>query len=139
MAAWAPRGMADETPAHRFATALQELDSSGDAAALTGLFADGAELLRPEVSKPGSSNDDPAAYWEAYRAQFSEVSTEFSRIQEAQGTAWLEWTSRGTLSTGRDIEYAGVSLLDLDDDGRVTRFATYYDTAAFIEPAADGA
>ena len=131
--------MADDSPAHRFASALQELDSSGDASALTSLFADEAELLRPEVSKRGSSNDDPAGYWEAYRAQFSEVSTEFSRIREAEGAAWLEWTSRGTLSTGRDIDYAGVSLLELDEEGRVTRFATYYDTAAFIEPAAEGA
>ena len=41
----------------------------------------------------------------------------------------LEWESKGTLESGRDISYAGVSLLTFDADGTVSRFATYYDTA----------
>jgi hypothetical protein len=127
--------MAEESTPKRFAAALQELESSGDTSPLRELFADGAELLRPEVAKDGSSSDDPEAYWDAYRKQFSEIRTEFTRTQESPKAAWLEWTSEGKLSTGRAIRYAGVSLLELDGDGRVSRFATYYDTAAFLEPA----
>ncbi|UMG92124.1 nuclear transport factor 2 family protein [Nocardioides sp. TF02-7] len=105
---------------------------------LLGLFADDAELLRPEVAARGSSTSDPAAYWQAYLDQFDEISTDFDTVREAPRAAWLEWHSTGRLSTGRDVSYSGVSLLDLDDDGRVTRFATYYDTAAFLEPADRG-
>ena len=43
----------------------------------------------------------------------------------------LEWTSTGHLTTGAEISYRGVSVLDFDAGGRVTRFTTYYDTAAF--------
>ncbi len=42
--------------------------------------------------------------------------------------------SRGTLSTGRPIEYRGASLLTYDSDDRVRRFSTYFDTAAFLQP-----
>lgn len=129
--------MSNHTPLRRFAAALQEFESRGDSSALVEMFADGAQLSRPEVSRAGSSTDDPAAYWEAYAAQFDEIRTEFHQTRETDDFGWLEWTSSGSLSTGRDIEYAGVSLLELDD-GLVTRFATYYDTAAFLEPTADG-
>jgi ketosteroid isomerase-like protein len=125
--------MAD-TPAARFAAALQDYESKGEQDALTALFAEGSSLERPEVSKAGSSSDDPAAYWKAYADQFEQVRTEFGHVHEDESGAWLEWTSSGTLTTGRDIEYAGVSLLELDDEGLVRRFATYYDTAAFLEP-----
>ena len=127
--------MAD-TPADRFASALQAFESEGDREALTELFAADATLERPEVAKAGSSSDDPDAYWKAYADQFEKIRTEFGQVHEDDSAAWLEWTSKGTLSTGRDIEYAGVSLLELDDDGKVRRFATYYDTAAFLEPEA---
>ena len=116
-------------------SALDELDSSSDAGSITSLFAESAELLRPEVDKAGSSNQDPDQFWADYRNQFTEVSTEFGEVQEADSFAVLEWRSTGKLSTGRDIEYAGVSLLSLDGDGKVKRFSTYYYTAAFLDPA----
>ncbi len=127
--------MSEDSTARRFMSALDELDSSSDAGSITSLFAESAELLRPEVDKAGSSNQDPDQFWTDYRNQFSEVSTEFGEVQETDSFAALEWRSTGKLSTGRDIEYAGVSLLSLDDDGKVKRFSTYYDTAAFLEPA----
>ena len=88
------RRMSEDSTARRFMSALDELDSSSDAGSITSLFAENPELLRPEVDKAGSSNQDP--------------------------------------------DHAGVSLLSLDDDGKVKRFSTYYDTAAFLEPADSG-
>lgn len=127
--------MSDQSPARQFMSALQELDSSGDTGAISAMFADGAELLRPEVDKAGSSTDDPEHFWSDYRKQFSDISTEFTEVQEADEFAALEWTSSGELSTGRPIGYAGVSLLTFDGQGKVRRFSTYYDSAAFLEPA----
>jgi ketosteroid isomerase-like protein len=124
--------MSDQTPAQRFQDALRKFESEGDDSDLLEQYAADPELLRPEVDKDGSSTTDPGAFWEAYRAQFSELSTEFTHVEEGDAFASLEWVSRGTLSAGRDIEYAGVSLLTFDDEGRVSRFATYYDTAAFL-------
>ncbi len=118
--------------------ALSELESSGDTGPLSDLFAGEAELLRPEVDKSGSSGRDPRRFWQDYVAQFAAIKTEFTEVHETDVLAVLEWSSSGQLSTGRDIDYRGVSLLSFDDDGRVRRFATYYDTAAFLEPADHG-
>ena len=126
--------MSDETPGQRFEAALHRLDESGDPSDIVGRFADGAELHRPEVNTQ-TSTKDAEAFWNAYRKQFDELSTEFTHRAETEQHAALEWESKGRLAAGRDITYRGVSLLTLDGNGQVTRFATYYDTAAFIEPA----
>jgi ketosteroid isomerase-like protein len=128
--------MADDSPARAFADALLAYESGGDVADLAALFSDGAELRRPEATgldDPG----DPEGFWTSYRNQFNEISTEFGQVQEGQDHAALEWSSSGSLTTGRSITYRGVSLLHLDDAGKIDRFATYYDTAAFLEPSAE--
>jgi hypothetical protein len=87
----------------------------------------------PEAERgPGAEADAPT-FWQQYLAEFDEVSSEFTRVTEAGDEGILEWRSSGRLASGRDIDYRGVSLLTFDGD-RVARFATYYDTAAFIEP-----
>jgi SnoaL-like domain len=126
--------MSDETPGQLFEAALQRLDETGDPADLLGRFADSAELHRPEVDTQ-TATSDAEAFWKAYRAQFDDISTEFTHRTETDEHAALEWQSTGRLAAGRDITYRGVSLLTFDGGGLVTRFATYYDTAAFLEPA----
>lgn len=120
------------TPAHTFADALQALEADGDVEAfVSSVFASDAVLLRPETGQELTGTDGAREYWQQYLAQFGQVRSEFSRITDADGLGVLEWASSGTLPDGGDISYTGVSLLDLDGDGRVTRFATYFDTAKF--------
>ena len=122
-----------DSRSQRFADALQKFESSGDNADLLDQFADGATLSRPEADRDDSETD-PAAFWDAYGAQFDGIETSFSAVDETGDRGILEWTSTGKLSTGRDIDYRGVSLLTFGEDDKVSRFATYYDTAAFVDP-----
>jgi len=127
--------MSDSARAQRFADALQEFESSGDSADLLSQFAEDAELTRPEADR-SDSETDAAAFWDAYLAQFDSIQTSFAAVEEAGDRGILEWLSTGALSTGRDVDYRGVSLLTFDENDKVSRFATYYDTAAFLEPSA---
>ena len=114
-----------------FAEALQALEK-GDDQPMLQQFSEGAELRRPERQHE-DGDDDASSFWQQYMAQFDSIETTFDRVVEEGDVGILEWHSSGTLATGRDIEYAGVSLLTFDGDS-VSRFATYYDTAAFIAP-----
>ena len=87
-------------------------------------------MALPESNR--STPQDVSAFWGSYRDQFSEVRTEFTSIQEGGDLAVLEWHTRGQLDAGRTIEYDGVSVLTFDDQSKVRRFATYFDTAAFL-------
>lgn len=125
--------MTESSRSQDFADALRALEG-GDAQAILGQFAEGAELKRPERQGNRGASDDARSFWEEYMGQFEQVSTEFDRVVDAGDEGILEWRSSGTLATGRAIDYAGVSLLTFTDEG-VQRFVTYYDTAAFIAPS----
>ncbi|MGB3764577.1 MAG: nuclear transport factor 2 family protein [Ornithinimicrobium sp.] len=124
--------MSDTDRTQRFADALQACEQ-GDEQALLAQFAESAELRRPERKHGPGQVADPATFWQQYLAEFEHIETSFDRVTEEGDEGILEWHSTGTLATGRAIDYAGVSLLTFDGDA-VSRFATYYDTAAFIEP-----
>ncbi len=119
-----------------FAAALHTLEGGGDLDTFVAVFADDVELHRPETSQHLDGIAGARSFWEQYLATFDSISSEFSRVVDGE-VGVLEWTSTGQRAGGDPITYAGVSLLDFDDAGKVTRFATYFDTQAFgLQPAA---
>jgi len=124
------------TSVQQFADALQQLERTRELEPFLDQFTDDVELLRPEPGSAQQGREGARRYWQAYLDQFEEISSEFGRLEQDGRLAELEWVGRGRSRTGRQISYAGVSLLALDEDGRVRRFTTYYDTAAFLLPDA---
>ena len=121
----------DSDRAGSFAQALQELEKSGDVTRFVSeVFADDPVLVRPETGQQEHGAGGAQQFWQQYVDQFQQIRSEFSRVVDGE-VAVLEWTSAGRLNTGAAIDYSGVSLLDFDDSGRVSRFVTYYDTAPF--------
>ena len=122
--------------AQAFADALQQLEKNGDIDAFVqSQFAEDATLSRPEVDQQVSGTAGAREFWQQYLGQFSDIASSFDRISGSNDLGILEWTSSGTLSAGASIDYRGVSLLDFDDQGKVSRFATYFDTAPFAGAA----
>lgn len=113
-----------------FADALHELEGGGDLDAFVSIFADDVELHRPETDQQLDGTSGARTFWQQYLATFDEISSDFSRVVDGE-VGVLEWTSTGRRSGGNPISYTGVSILDFDDAGKVTRFATYFDTQAF--------
>lgn len=92
--------------------------------------------MRPETDQAEHGSDGAARFWQQYLGQFEQIHSQFSRVVDGP-VAVLEWTSSGRTRQGSEISYRGVSLLDVGGDGRISRFATYYDTAPFaVNPAA---
>ena len=122
--------------AQSFADALVRLEGDRDLDAFLAVFADEVLLVRPEQGGQERGADGARRFWQAYLDLFDGIGSTFHRLVDAEAVSELEWVSEGRLASGRPIRYAGVSLLEHDREGKVTRFATYYDTAAFTTPAA---
>lgn len=117
--------------AQEFADQLNALEADGDVEAfVAAVFSDDVVLVRPETGQQLSGHDGAQTFWQEYLAQFNRVSSTFERVDDG-GIGVLEWVSAAELRAGTEISYAGVSLLDYDEQDRVRRFATYYDTQAF--------
>ncbi|HEX8521750.1 MAG TPA: nuclear transport factor 2 family protein [Tepidisphaeraceae bacterium] len=118
--------------AQAFMDGLREVEQSRDPEALVRLFAPDAELENPARQATLHGTAGARRFWTEYRQAFERVQSEFTRVEETDGFASLEWTSDGQLPTGTPIRYRGVSLVEFDDEGHVKRFCTYYDSAAFL-------
>ncbi len=113
--------------AARFKQALQQTEQARDAKHVASLFAKGAELS----NLGGDHGTDAERFWSVYLQQFSDIRSEFTNEIVSNSGAALEWKSRGTTAEGKPIEYAGISVIEFNDDA-VTSFRTYYDSAAFV-------
>lgn len=122
------KGIAD-----RFITELHSIED-GDAAGvdrIVDLFADNAELTNPIIERDGSERtgrDQIAEFWREYSTTFKNIHSEFFDITASDHSAGLFWRSTGTNATGQPLEYEGVSLLELDDTGKIARFKGFFDS-----------
>ena len=107
-----------------FIEALQALEQNRDVEKIAALFADDAEV--DNVVTIDNSNDlSPREFWQKYRDNFGEVSSEFSNKIAGENSAALEWTTTGTGADGGEVNYEGVSILETDGE-RITRFFAYF-------------
>lgn len=115
--------------------ALQSTEQQRDPAPLVELYTeDGtSENLTRETHR---GHDGAQQFWTAYLGNFQDIRSEFTHHADGERLGVMEWVSRGTLKDGRPIEYRGVSIIEKDGE-RVAAFRTYYDSAAFVAPAAD--
>lgn len=109
-----------------FIAALHRLEEQNDTEGMVSLFADDAELSGPTDAEPHRGREGARRYWQAYRASFAEVHSEFRNVVADDGVAILEWTSRGRGAGGAPFEYDGVSVVEFED-GRIRRFRAYFD------------
>jgi ketosteroid isomerase-like protein len=116
--------------AQTFMTALQKVEETRDVAPLAELFADDCSVSHLAMQEPATGRQGAVQFWHQYLHVFQEVHSEFSYWVETDQTIVLEWNSTGRLNDGQPVQYAGVSVIE-KADGKVQRFRTYYDTAAF--------
>ena len=121
-----------------FIQALQSAEASKDVAPLVQLFDDQAELENPARGVGRRGRDGATSFWRDYLSAFDSIHSEFTHVLEsggsgaADGSATLEWVSEGRLAKGGGpVRYRGTSILEFRG-GKVARFATYYDSAAFV-------
>ncbi|GBF05576.1 epoxide hydrolase [Deinococcus aerius] len=125
-------GMANMTES--FMQALQTIEASGDPAPLVDLFADETSL-RNMTTQEWSGKEGARDFWTRYLENFQSIRSEFFHHTDDGHTGLMEWEATGKLADGADIAYRGSSVIEHDGE-KVTAFRTYYDSAAFVKPAA---
>ncbi|MDV6373578.1 nuclear transport factor 2 family protein [Deinococcus arenicola] len=121
------------TTTEDFMAALHKAESSKDPAELIALHA-GDVTLQNLTKKNWEGLDGAREFWDAYLSDFAEIHSEFTHHHESGGLGVMEWNASGKLQNGGDINYRGVSIIEIRD-GKVGAFRTYYDSAAFVNPA----
>ncbi len=116
--------MAEDT-AKKFVDALLKLETERDLDTIVSLFANDCEIGNV-VTENKDKKIDARQFWQSYRDSFGKVKSTFRNQIMAENRAALEWTTAGTSSEGKDFQYDGVSVLEIDAD-KITRFHAYFD------------
>ncbi|MFK7602589.1 nuclear transport factor 2 family protein [Deinococcus sp. SM5_A1] len=123
------------TTTEEFMSALQHAESSKDPSGLVALHA-GDVTLSNLTTRTWKGTDGAQAFWESYLSDFETIHSEFTHHHESGGQGVMEWNATGKLKNGDDINYRGVSIIEIEG-GKVGAFRTYYDSAAFVKPATE--
>lgn len=116
--------MAEET-AKKFVEALWKLELERDLETIVSLFADDCEIGNV-VTENKDKKISPRQFWQMYRDNFGEVKSEFHNEIFTENASALEWTTAGTSTEGKEFQYDGTSILEIDGD-KITRFHAYFD------------
>jgi hypothetical protein len=126
--AWARRVEQSLDVVHRADTDFQKL------------FAADAVFIDPTQTRTTADLPDVSRETQAI---FPDWTQEVTSIRGGDDWAAFEWVGRGTFtwkgkSTGRAIEMDGVTLVDVDADGLVTRWRDYFDMKSVEEQMRGG-
>lgn len=127
--------MSDDDLVNSFTERLHYFENGWTIDDLLGLFSEDAELGDLTRSQPLHGRPGAKEFWSGYRSAFGKVRSTFTRALKGANHVVLEWRSDGELPDGTSISYRGVSILEWRD-GQISRFQTYYDSAAFSSPGA---
>jgi len=121
--------------ADKFVQALWALEEDRDVEPLAALHTDDCKVGNVAVPKTFEGMDGLKEFWTNYRKTFGEMKSEFRNVFATEDRAALEWTTTGT-SDGDSVEYAGVSILEIEGD-KVKRFMAYFDPRSLTEQVVD--
>ena len=116
----------------RFTAALHTIDSDRDVQPMVDLTGDDAELMKLDDRHETTGKDGASVFWEDYRNVFGDIETTFTHSVVGERSAALEWTSTGTLRSGKPFTYRGVTVIEGDEE-QLSGVRTYYDSAAFVQ------
>lgn len=110
--------------------AIEEGDANG-IERIVEMFADDARLSNPIIERDGnerSGREQIADFWRNYCTSFKEIHSDFFEVTASDHSAGLFWRSTGTDANGQPLTYEGVSLLTLDDAGKIQEFKGFFDS-----------
>lgn len=119
--------------AERFKAVVQQIERDRDPSALVALFDESSVLDSPSRELELTGVEGARRFWQEYLDAFEQISSTFRKTHDHGNCVVLEWESAGTLpAAAGPINYRGVSIVHFDENDKVKRFATYYDSAAFL-------
>ena len=103
--------------------------NSENYSAVAALFAPDGELTAPGTAVRRGA-DDIEAYFTAALGPYPEHFDDPTRLIHAGATITVEIHFTGRLATGGRLEFDAIDVFDLDNEGRITRLSSWYDSHA---------
>lgn len=96
------------------------------------LFADDAVVHDPVGSIPAEGRAALPEVWRMLHVPFEKLVLDPERTFYGGNGAAVKWTGRGQGITGREVEFEGISIFEVNLEGDIQTLMSYWDPAAML-------
>ena len=125
------QAMNDPRVEHAVAEYFRTL-SSRNKSAWIALFDSSAVLHEPVGTTPAEGREGLEQVWQMFTEPFAAFVMRCDEIFYSGSGAAARWTTDASSSDGRTTTFAGITVFEVDDDGRIQLVMSYWDPAAVL-------
>lgn len=108
-----------------------------DADAWLALFTDDAVSHDPVGTPPASGREELRQIRHVMTSPFKKLVIAAPAVFYAGSGAAAHWSAQGTAEGGASVRFAGITVFELAEDGRIQTVMSYWDPAAMMIELAD--
>ena len=103
-----------------------------DAEAFANTFAENGTTYDPEGSPAITGREALREFFQSICSNFKSVSLDEDSVFVAGNGAAVKWTGRGTSTSGKQVKFEGIDVLEVNDDGKIQTIHAYWNPAEMI-------
>jgi steroid Delta-isomerase len=118
----------------RYFGAIAALDED----AFVATFAADGVSYDPVGAEPSAGEEGLRRFFAGITGTFREMVLTPDDTFHAGGSVAVKWTGRGETHDGVAVEYSGIDVFEVDDEGRITRLDAYWDPKQLFSQLGSG-
>lgn len=103
-----------------------------DAEAFANTFAEDGTTRDPMGAPPITGRDGIREFLQSICKNFKSVSLDEQSIFVAGNGAAVKWTGKGTSSSGKEVNFEGIDVFEVNADGKIQNVWAYWNPAEMI-------
>ena len=106
--------------------------SSRDKNAWFALFDSSAVLHEPVGTTPGEGREGLEQVWQLFTGPFASLEMASDEVFYSGSGAAARWTAHASSVSGERTSFHGITVFEIDSDGRIQTVMSYWDPAAVL-------
>jgi steroid Delta-isomerase len=103
-----------------------------DADAFANAFAEDGTTCDPMGAPPIVGRDGLREFFNSICKNFKSVALTEDAVFVAGNGAAVKWTGKGTSTTGREVNFEGIDVFEINQDGKIQNVWAYWNPAEMI-------
>ncbi len=106
--------------------------SSRDKKTWLSLFDESAVVHEPVGTTPAEGREGLEQVWQVFTGPFTTLALEIDEVFYSGSGAAARWSASASAKEGRRTSFAGITVFEVDADGRIQTVMSYWDPAAVL-------
>jgi ketosteroid isomerase-like protein len=106
--------------------------SARDKHAWIALFDKAAVVHEPVGATPAEGRDGLEQVWQVFTGPFAKLTFDTNEVFYSGSGAAARWSAKAAATTGATTDFSGITVFEVDGEGRIQTVMSYWDPAAVL-------